>query len=335
MLSTPVLAPPFNITRSSHLRLSVGDIAAARDFYVEVAGLVVSDEDKDTVYLRGIEEICHHSLVLRRDTATAVCDAIGMRVLTDEDLDKAKHFYDQRQRPAEWIERPYQGRTLLVRDPAGIPVELCATMAKMPRMLLEYQRHKGGRALRLDHYQAIVPDVTTAVAEYLELGFRISKFVTRDSADQFLTAMVYRKSNPQDLVLATGAGPRLHHFAYVVQDLQSMFNACDIAGALGFGRDVERGPGRHGAPNGVFVYFRDPDGHRLEFILPPMQIIDLDEQPSGWDAAESRVLVPWGPPPPSRWANEATSFAGVVLGSDVDLTRWHSSAEAQKNNRAP
>ena len=93
-----------------------------------------------------------------------------------------------------------------------------------------------------------------------------------------------------------------------------MFRACDIAGVMGLGREVERGPGRHGPPNGVFVYFRDPDGHRLEFILPPLQMIDLDEQPSGWDSSAGRVLVPWGPPPPERWARESTPFTGIDSG---------------------
>ena len=326
-VSPPVLDPPFDITRCSHIWLTVRDLAAARDFYIEVAGLVVSDEDGDTVFLRGIEEICHHSLVLRRAHEPASCDCVGMRVRTDGDLDKAKRHFDATGRLAEWVERPFQGRTLLVKGRAGIPLELCATTPTKPRMLLNHQQQKGGRALRMDHYQVIIPEVGPAVAEFMELGFRISKLALRQETGQILTAMTYRKSNPHDLVLATGAGPRLHHFTYVVHDLQNMFRACDIAGALGFGRDVERGPGRHGPPNGMFVYFRDPDGHRLEFILPPMQMIDLDEQPMGLDASQSNVLVPWGPAPPKRWSSEATPFTGIDLGDAADLERWHSSVE--------
>jgi catechol 2,3-dioxygenase len=325
-LPEPIRNPPFDITRCSHVRLTVKDLAAARDFYVEVAGLVVSAEDRDTVYLRGIEEVCHHSLVLRRDAQLASCDCIGMRVRYDDDLDKAKKVFDELGCQADWVERPHQGRTLLTRDQAGILIEFCASMPTVPRKLHDYQEHTGGCALRMDHYQVIIPDVGAAVAHYMRLGFRVSKFALRQQTGQLLTAMTYRKQNPHDLVLATGAGPRLHHFTYVVHDLQNMFLACDIAGRLGFGRDVERGPGRHGPPNGIFVYFRDPDGHRLEFILPPMQMMDLDEQPNGWDASESKTLVPWGPPPPERWAKESTPFAGVAA-DDPGAGRWHSSVE--------
>jgi catechol 2,3-dioxygenase len=328
-LPESTINPPFDITRCSHVRLTVTDLAAARDFYVEVAGLVVSAEDRDTVYLRGIEEICHHSLVLRRAAEPASCDCIGMRVRTEEDLDKAKRTYDTAGLPAEWVERAHQGRTLLTRDPQSIPLELCATMPTQPRVLLDYKRQTGGRALRIDHYQVIIPDVGGALQHYLRLGFRVSKYAARQETGQILTAMTYRKQNPHDLVLATGAGPRLHHFAYVVHDLQNIFRACDIAGSLGIGRDVERGPGRHGPPNGIFVYFRDPDGHRLEFILPPMQMIDLEESASAWSAADASALIPWGPPPPERWARESSPFTGIDSG-DPAAGRWHSSAEATR-----
>ncbi len=48
--------PPFNITRASHLVFTARDLAASRDFYVEVMGLIVSDEDAGTIWLRGVEE---------------------------------------------------------------------------------------------------------------------------------------------------------------------------------------------------------------------------------------------------------------------------------------
>jgi len=60
--------PPFNITRASHLAFTARDLAASRDFYIEVLGLIVSDEDANTIWLRGVEERCHHSLTLKRTT---------------------------------------------------------------------------------------------------------------------------------------------------------------------------------------------------------------------------------------------------------------------------
>jgi catechol 2,3-dioxygenase-like lactoylglutathione lyase family enzyme len=83
--------PPFNITRASHLVFTVRDLAASRAFYTEVLGLVVSDEDADTLWLRGIEERAHHSLTLKRTADVPMCERVGFRVFTDDDLELAQH----------------------------------------------------------------------------------------------------------------------------------------------------------------------------------------------------------------------------------------------------
>ncbi len=43
-----------------------------------------------------------------------------MRVFTEEDLEKAKAFFDKAGLPAKWVEVPYQGRTLHVVGPARL-----------------------------------------------------------------------------------------------------------------------------------------------------------------------------------------------------------------------
>src|SRR6476469_321648 len=91
--------PPFNITRASHLVLTAQDLPASRDFYTQVLGLAVSDEDANTIFLRG-----------------------------EEDLDKAKFHFDRAGVSAKFIEVPFQTRTLRFLDAMGTPVELCATM---------------------------------------------------------------------------------------------------------------------------------------------------------------------------------------------------------------
>ena len=74
----------------------------------------------------------------------------------------------------------------------------------------------------------------------------------------------------------------------------------------------------------MFVYFRDPDGHRLELILPPMQFMDLDEETRVWSSAEKHMIVPWGPAAPKRWLEEASLFTGVPLDAHENLARWTS-----------
>src|SRR5688572_22559477 len=107
----PVFEPPFNILRASHVELGVTDLAASRAFYVDCLGMLVSDETPDAVYLRGIEERNHHSIVLRR-TGTPMCYALGYKVATEADLDGAGAWLAGKGMRAEFRDVPYQGRTL-------------------------------------------------------------------------------------------------------------------------------------------------------------------------------------------------------------------------------
>ncbi|WP_246788354.1 VOC family protein [Bradyrhizobium sp. CCBAU 53421] len=68
--------PGFRITRAGHLVLDVRDFAASRRFYEEVIGLILTAEEGDALYFRGVEEACHHSLVLRKGGAAA-CARLG------------------------------------------------------------------------------------------------------------------------------------------------------------------------------------------------------------------------------------------------------------------
>jgi catechol 2,3-dioxygenase len=110
------LEPAFNITRASHVVFTARDLAASRAFYTEVLGLIVSDEDRDTIWFRGVEEGCHHSLTLKRTTGPAACEQVGFRVFRDEDLERAKAYFDHVGARAVWADVPYQGRTLHVSD---------------------------------------------------------------------------------------------------------------------------------------------------------------------------------------------------------------------------
>src|ERR1700694_4277749 len=97
-IPTPVYNPPFNITRASHSVLTVKDLSISRNFYVDLLGFIVSDEDKETIYLRGVAEACHHSLVLKRARDEPQAERVGMRVFTEEDLEKAKAFFEKADR---------------------------------------------------------------------------------------------------------------------------------------------------------------------------------------------------------------------------------------------
>lgn len=309
----PVHYPPFNTTRASHVVLTVRDLDAAIAFYTRVIGLAVTRRDGALAWLRGIEEIAHHSLVLRQSDAPPVCERVGLRVQTEEELDKAAAFFDGIGLPPRFVDVPFQGRTMQVADPMGTPLEFCARMQAVDRRLLQTDHHPGGAALRFDHKQIHMADVAAAAEFYTRLGFRTSDYIVAGPQDALMGAFMHRKDIPWDLVFLAGPGPRLHHFAYVTPSMIDMFRACDAAGLHKYGPSVERGPGRHGLGHVQYVYFRDPDGHRVELVLEaPHHMTDLEQEPVRWDAARRANTMDWGYPAPRCWFDEATEFAGLT-----------------------
>src|SRR5262249_51318186 len=84
--------PPFDIVRVAHVELVVTDLAVSREFYVDVLGLVPTEETSDAIYLRGFEERLHHSLVLRQGSE-ALVDHVAFRVGAPDDLDAIAAAY--------------------------------------------------------------------------------------------------------------------------------------------------------------------------------------------------------------------------------------------------
>jgi catechol 2,3-dioxygenase len=302
--------PPFDISRASHVELTASDLAETKRFYTEILGLVVSDEDPDNLYLRGVEERCHHSFHFRRSDGEPVCERVGMRLRGAGALGRAERYFAEAGYDCRRVESAHQGGTLHVADPVGIRLELCESMEQQPRLNTRVELHRGAACLRLDHYQIHVPDPVAAADFYAQLGFRVSDYYAIPGQDHVVAIFMHRKGGPYDIVLFEREGPRLHHLGLIVTDVQSILKACDVAGNLGYGDAIEYGPGRHALGHGYYCYLRDPDGHRLELLLPPIELIDTEDTPVRWEL-EGRITESWGLPPQQSWFTEATPFRGV------------------------
>ena len=146
------------------------------------------------------------------------------------------------------------------------------------------------------------------------LGFRIADYITKD--DRPVGVFLHVKNTPYDLVFLERDGPALHHYGYIVPDVQSMLRACDVMGELGWGDNVEFGPGKHSVGHSYYVYLRDPDWHCVELLLPPIVYMDGDDPPVVFDVRTVKSpQVAWGLPPRASWLARRTPF----LGSEVTL----------------
>lgn len=314
-LPKPMLRPPFDITRASHVTFRVRDLGRARAFYVDALGLLVTEEGPDSLYLRGLEEACHHSIVLKRASAPG-CEHIGFRVFMDDDLDRLAAHLKTAGVAHRFVDAPAQSRTLRFTDPVGTVIDVCASMQTRERAVNRFGLYHGVNPMRLDHFQVLTPAVETAAAFWAALGFRTSEYIVEPDSKSLRAVFMQRKGNPHDLVFMkageSGAAARMHHVAFTCPEAHHLMHACDVLASAGFGDCVEHGPGRHFGPGYArFLYLRDPDGHRVEFFNNHYQTMDIEDEPLRWQGAMYGAGARWGRPPVASWRDEASAFVSA------------------------
>ena len=296
-----------NIIRSSHGEYRVTDLGRARAFYVDTLGFVETEQTADTLYLRGLEERDHHSLVLRK-SSTPGAGHLAFKVASEDDLDRLAHHVAAAGLKPCWLasgEEIGQGRALRFNDPFGLPLEFVAEMTQVERLLQRFDLYRGAQVMRFDHFNCQVPDVRAAYEWYsAELGFGCSEY-TVDDAGRIWATWLQRKQNVHDIAVMNGTGPRVHHFGFWVTDPLSVLRACDVLAADGWASSIERGPGRHGLSNAFFLYLRDPDGNRIEMYANDYLLADPDWEPIRWTLNDPRRATFWGHMPPASWFDDA------------------------------
>lgn len=302
----PLVRP--NVVRAGHVALYVTDLARAREFYEGFLGLQPVHAAADAVYLRGYEER-EWSLKLQLHPWPGL-QHIAFKVWDEEDLDRAVAL--ARELDLAWREEADFDRPRMVRlqDPFGFPVAFYRRAGRHPSLLQQYHRYRGPGLQRLDHFNLFCPDVPRAMAYYTDrLGFRLTEY-TVDRAGRVWAAWLQRKGNVHDVALTTGAGPRLHHFAYWVPDPLAVLRAADALGGAGQVEAIERGPGRHGISNAMFLYLRDPDGHRVELYTGDYLAVDPEFEPIRWSLDDPRRQTLWGHRAPESWFQEGSPVEG-------------------------
>ena len=308
-LPAPVLYPPFNIVRLSHVEYRVTDLAASRAFYVDILGLQVTDEDDTTVYLRAMEERGHHCIALVQADAARV-GVLGFKLFDEPDLDKAAAWFAGQGLPVEWVERPYQARTLRTRDPFGIPLEFYVKMDRLSPIHQQYKLYNGVKPLRIDHFNMFSQHVDNSMAFWSDFGFRVTEYTEDPQTGRLWAAWAHRKGGVHDIAFTNGLGPRMHHVAFWVPTPLNIIDLLDLMATTGYVGNIERGPGRHGISNAFFLYILDPDGHRIEIYCSDYQTVDPDHEPIKWDLKDPQRQTLWGAPAPKSWFEHGTPFEG-------------------------
>jgi catechol 2,3-dioxygenase len=294
------------IVRVGFLELWVRDLERSLEFYEGLLGFRLEHREGQSAYLRGYEEL-EWSLKLTEAPMAAV-RALGFKVGAEEGLEALMAWAEAEGLPhrleADWG-RP---KVLRVQDPFGYPLAFYFRAEKLPRVLQDYHLHRGPGVLRIDHLNVFSPEVAEATRYYQErLGFRLTEY-TEDEEGRLWASWLHRKGNVHDIAFTNGEGPRLHHFAYWLPDPLAILKAADILAGARRTDQIERGPGRHGISNAMFLYLKDPDGHRLELYTSDYLTVDPDLPPVRWSLNDPRRQTLWGHRTPKSWFLEGSPF---------------------------
>ena len=323
---TPASPAP-DILRCAYMEIVVTDLKRSRDFYVDVLGLYVTEEDSRTIYLRTTEEFIHHNLVLREGPVAAVA-AFSFRVRTPEDLDRAVAFYTElgcevRRDPNGYTKGI--GDSVRVVDPLGFPYEFFHQVEHVERLSWRYDLHTPGELVRLDHFNQMTPDVPRATKFMQDLGFRVTEDI-QDEDGTVYASWMRRKPTVHDTAMTGGDGPRMHHVAFATHEKHNILAICDILGALRMSDRIERGPGRHGVSNAFYLYLRDPDGHRVEIYTQDYYTGDPDNPVVTWDVHDNQRRDWWGNPVVPSWYTDAS----LVLDLDGNPQPVHARTDTSE-----
>ena len=327
-IPTPTATPP-DILRCAYMDIVVTDLAKSREFYVDILGLVVTEESDTEIYLRSFEEFIHHNLVLRQGPVAAVA-AMAFRVRSPEDVDLAEAWYQElgcrTERRTEGFVKGV-GDSVRVEDPLGFPYEFFYETTHVERLAWRYDLQGPGALVRLDHFNQVIPDVGRG-RKYLEdLGFRVTEDI-QDSDGVTYAAWMRRKDTVHDTALTGGNGPRMHHIAFSTHEKHNIIYICDKLGALRQSDLIERGPGRHGVSNAFYLYLRDPDGHRVEIYTQDYYTGDPDNPVVTWDVHDNQRRDWWGNPVVPSWYTDASLVLDLDGNPQPVIERTESSEMA-------
>ncbi len=258
------------ITRLGHVDLTVTDLDLATAYYTEVMGMLETERDEDSVYLKCWDEPNHHSLRLRYGPRVGF-DQMSFRVERESDLDVFENRVQQWGYPVERISKGMavgQGESIRFETPSGQTMELVhdveyvgrATAPTNPAPFVEGLQ--GIAPPRLDHILVTAEEVGDSAKFYMDVfGFRLTEQLL-DGAGHQQAVWMETSGRVHDLAIVTGRNGGLHHFAFWLDDWDHVRRSADILAYNGIQIDV--GPTRHGITRGNTIYFFDPLGTRNE-----------------------------------------------------------------------
>ncbi|MBS1882503.1 MAG: VOC family protein [Actinobacteria bacterium] len=255
------------ITRLSHVALAVADEARMLDFYGHLFGVVEVGRRGDTTYLSGGTK---GAFDLSFGPGEAGVDHFAFAVTGAEALEQAgARLAAAGVAVSEDAasEEPGIERSIGFALPSGHAVELVVESDPQvfrPTASIPTRHHQGAGPVPLEHVTLNCGDVALTAEFLIEvLGLRLSESIRPDGSAWF-NAFLRAGHRHHDVAFFAEEEdvPGLNHLCFAVPAVEDLVRVADLAAGMGIVLDCSMG--RHVNGNNVFIYFKDPDGNRVE-----------------------------------------------------------------------
>jgi catechol 2,3-dioxygenase len=253
------------VSRLAHIELGVPDLEAAVAFYSEALGMEAVRQESDQTYL-ACGATNTYELQLR--AGEPECDHFALSVCGYDALGTLAERLAAAGAPVTDIDvrgDPGLDAGIETALPSGHVMRLVVECDPRPYAVASEGMlggYRGVGPVALEHITLLCPDIS-ATARFLTevLDLRISDSV-QPPGEPWRNTHLRAGVLHHDIGLLPGDQPALHHFCFAVPSVASLVKAADMVAARGMSLDCSLG--RHVAGSNVFLYFKDPSGHRLE-----------------------------------------------------------------------
>ncbi len=280
------------LLRTEHTHLHVPDPAQIADWYVRVLGLAERGRDATSIYL-GCGGEDKHDLVLM--AGDAALHAVGLGVDNEDHLERIERHLESLGVASERRSDPEPGITRALRSPlpTGHYVDILVRRERKGYLVATEGDPAGAFAPTEFNHVTFGTPTPASLHRYLSeaLGFRTSDLLF--SPDGELAGAFMRVSdNHHDVAVLPCPKNGMHHFAFNVADVGQLVSFADRLTRMGY--RPETGIGRHGPGNNIYLYVKDPAGHRVELSTQIARVGDRDAPPREWRAPRSDTCNLWG-----------------------------------------
>jgi catechol 2,3-dioxygenase len=303
MISEPI----HDLAHLAHAELLTPKLEESLRFFVDVMGMIESDREGDSVYLRGWDDYEHHSLQLTASPKPGL-GHYAFRAASPQALQRRVDAVEKSGLGQGWKENNVgHGPAYCFTDPDQHHIEIYyeTEWYQPPEGLRPALKNQASRypdhgigLRRIDHVNLLAADVRANRIFMQEfLGCRLTEQIIFDDGSEkgawlTVTNKTYDVAISEDW---TGSKGRLHHITYAVDSREEILRAADIC--LEHGVFMEAGPHKHAIQQTFFLYVYEPGGNRFEIANAGARLmLAPDWRPIVWSEAERKKGQAWGLP---------------------------------------